>query len=90
MSDEKTYDFFCSETGRTSLKESELDQPHKDLLLGELMKAWNDNPKENQHRFMDMLYRQSKENLNSAHLIRVEQMKCETFKSIFDTEKPEQ
>lgn len=55
----KTYTFTQSKgkgTEKTyTLKESELKQREKDLLLGELIRQWEDSPVDTQIRFMKMM-----------------------------------
>lgn len=82
MSKEKEYTFFSTEKGRFTLKESELEESHKQHLMGELMKAWNDNPKENQHRFMEMLYRESQRKQSDLMSIKLEALKREPIQLI--------
>jgi uncharacterized membrane protein YheB (UPF0754 family) len=57
---EKTYTFTKSSAAQQALvkytkKESELNQEEKDLLLGELLKTWDNTPDEVTHRFTQML-----------------------------------
>lgn len=39
------------------VKESDLTRPQKDLLMGELIKTWNNTPKEAQHKFITDLFK---------------------------------
>ena len=62
---EKTFTFTVSRSADKEetymLRESELEQTHIDLLLGELLKRWEDSPVEVQRIFMDMLVRATRE-----------------------------
>lgn len=49
------YDKNMKNPKRIERKESELKPEEKDLLYGELIRAWNNNPKENRNRFLQML-----------------------------------
>ena len=55
----KTYTFTKSKGGGIeetyTLKESELTQKEKDLLLGELLKVWDNSPIDTQISFMQMM-----------------------------------
>lgn len=56
----KTYVFFTyqgkkSKPVRTELKESELEQGHKDILLGEMLQIWNNCPRDVRNAFLQKL-----------------------------------
>ena len=56
---ERSYVFFVrrgvDEHERYEKTEAELTKAEKDLLFGELIQSWENNPKENQIRFMKMI-----------------------------------
>jgi len=42
-------------SGKYCLKENELEQKHKDLILGKLLKVWNESPGEVQRKFSHII-----------------------------------
>jgi hypothetical protein len=53
--EEVIFTFVNGKNSTYQLKEPELEQKHKDLLLGGLIRAWEHNTSENRNRFTQML-----------------------------------
>ena len=66
------------------VKESELTKPQKDLLLGEVIKRFNDLPDELKDKFMTGMFDSVQENRRLNPSPRIKAMQDAAMKTIYD------
>ena len=87
--EEKEYRFEERRSGSMAthivrVKESELTKPQKDLLLGEVIKRFNDLPDELKDKFMTGMFDSVQENRRLNPSPRIKAMQDAAMKTIYD------